>query len=89
MLSCLSACAQLEPSRRCWSWIHSPGVHNDYFQFVNAQRGLGVGGAGHWAISLDEALQRGSSGACDTFGSPCLASAEEFDIAAVEVWHVH
>jgi hypothetical protein len=29
---------------------------------------------------------QGSSGSCGTFGSPCLASKEEFKVAAVELW---
>jgi len=29
---------------------------------------------------------QGSSGSCGTFGSPCLASREEFKVAAVELW---
>lgn len=52
-------------------------------------RRLAVGGAGHFAISLDDELLRGSSGVCGTYGSPCLASAEEFEVRMVELWHVH
>ncbi|KAF6262460.1 TLD-domain-containing protein [Scenedesmus sp. NREL 46B-D3] len=65
-----------------------PPLRNDFFQYVTHE-GIGVGGAGHWAISLDEGLLHGSSGPCDTFASPCLASREEFEILAVELWHVH
>lgn len=79
---------QLEPHRRMWNWVNTPGVRNDFFQFVDHE-GLGIGGAGHWAISLDEELLHGSSGPCDTFASPCLASREEFEVLAVELWHVH
>lgn len=50
---------------------------------------LGVGGAGHWVIGIDEKLLHGSSGPCDTFASPCLTSREEFDVMAVRLWHVH
>lgn len=79
---------QLEPRRLTWSWVNDPLVSNNFFQFVSPE-GLGIGGAGHWAVSVDEELLRGSSGPCDTFASPCLASREEFEIIAVELWHVH
>ncbi|WIA42767.1 hypothetical protein OEZ86_008708 [Tetradesmus obliquus] len=79
---------QLEPQRLMWGWVNTPTLRNDFFQYVSHE-GIGVGGAGHWAISLDEELLRGSSGPCDTFASPCLASREEFEILAVELWHVH
>jgi hypothetical protein len=35
---------------------------------------------------LDADLLHGSSGVCGTFGSPCLASNEEFKIQVVEMW---
>jgi hypothetical protein len=79
---------QLEPQRLMWGWANTPALRNDFFQYVTHE-GIGIGGAGHWAISLDEELLHGSSGPCDTFASPCLASKEEFDIIAVELWHVH
>ncbi|WIA22309.1 hypothetical protein OEZ85_004625 [Tetradesmus obliquus] len=79
---------QLEPQRLMWGWVNTPTLRNDFFQYVSHE-GIGVGGAGHWAISLDEELLRGSSGPCDTFASPSLASREEFEIIAVELWHVH
>lgn len=64
---------QLEPCRLTWPWLNAPGHRNDFFQYATHEV-LGVGGAGHWAISLDEDLIRGSSRPCDTFGSPCLVS---------------
>jgi hypothetical protein len=79
---------QLVPQGRMFPWLQVAGVRNDFFQYATPE-GLGVGGAGHWAISLDDELLKGSSGPCDTFGSPCLASKEEFDILVVELWHVH
>ncbi len=48
-----------------------------------------MGGAGHWALYLDADLLHGTSGECDTFGSHCLASAEEFRVLQLELWHVH
>lgn len=55
-----------------------------------AVRALGwaVQGTGPSAWMREELL-RGSSGLCDTFASPCLASREESGILAVELWHVH
>ncbi len=29
---------------------------------------------------------QGSSGSCGTFGSPCLASGDEFKVQVLEVW---
>jgi hypothetical protein len=84
----LSCALQLEPQRLMWGWVNTPALRNDFFQYVTHE-GIGIGGAGHWAISLDEELLHGSSGPCDTFASPCLASREEFEIIAVELWHVH
>ena len=58
---------------------------NDFFQFGRPDR-LAMGGGPHYALSLDGDLLRGTSGICDTFGSPCLACAEEFEIGRVELW---
>lgn len=79
---------QVRPRRALYPWAQSPGVQNDFFQFVGHD-GLGVGGAGHWAVFLDEELLRGSSGECATFASPCLAGREDFEVLGVELWGVH
>ncbi|KAI5084725.1 hypothetical protein GOP47_0000894 [Adiantum capillus-veneris] len=47
---------------------------------------ISFGGGGHFAIHLDDTLLTGSSGACDTFGNPCLATSLEFSVSNVEVW---
>ncbi|GBF88193.1 hypothetical protein Rsub_00905 [Raphidocelis subcapitata] len=78
---------QLEPHRAMWPWRVRAPVKNDYFIYAT-QECLAVGGQGRFAIWLDADLLRGSSGACGTFGSPCLASREEFGVAAVELWSV-
>eukprot|EP00798_Chlamydomonas_sp_ICE-L_P000838 gene838-33569_t len=52
------------------------------------REGLGVGGAGHFALWLDNDLNEGSSNNCLTFGSPCLASQSDFHVAALELWHI-
>jgi hypothetical protein len=79
---------QLEPRRLMWPWLSRPGVRNDFFQYAT-QECLAVGGGGHWALYLDEELASGSSGACDTFGSPSLAGSPDFGVLAVELWAVH
>jgi hypothetical protein len=73
MLMMLMSDTQLEPRRAMWPWLNAPGHRNDFFQYATHEV-LGVGGAGHWAIHLDQDLIHGSSGPCDTFGSPCLVS---------------
>lgn len=47
---------------------------------------LGIGGGGHYALYLDADLNRGTSGKCDTFNSPCLASEEEFTCFSCELF---
>lgn len=78
---------QLEPHRIMYPWKVKSRTKNDYFMYATPEC-LAVGGLGHFAIWLDAELLAGNSGACGTFGSPCLASKEEFRIMGVEVWHV-
>ena len=47
-----------------------------------------MGGLGHFAIHVDAELLQGSSSTCGTFGSPSLASKEEFKVGVLEVWQV-
>ncbi len=79
--------ALLQPSSGFWPWHRKrmPFARNDFFQFGRPDC-LALGGAPHYAICLDGELSRGSSGESDTFGSPCLASEEEFEIGRVELW---
>ena len=58
---------------------------NDFFQFGTPEA-LAMGGGPHYAIRLDADLAMGSSGISSTFGSPCLASSEDFQIGKVELW---
>ena len=58
---------------------------NAYFQLGQADA-LAVGGGGAYALKMDDDLAQGLSGECDTFASPCLATAPEFDILHVELW---
>jgi hypothetical protein len=58
-----------------------------YFMYATAQTiALGGGGSGH-GIQLDEELN-GTSSTCNTFLNACLSGeSENFECAAVEVWH--
>ena len=60
---------------------------NNFFQLAKPQC-LAMGGGGRWALWLDAALERGSSGACETFDSPPLAGGadESFRVMRVELW---
>lgn len=40
----------------------------------------------HFGLWLDSDLDKGSSSPSETFGNPCLASSEDFEISVVEVW---
>ena len=73
----------MRPYKHCWTWERQgPRV----FQ-VASNEALSLGGAPHFALWLDAELRYGSSGNCSTFGSPCLASSPEFEIASVELYH--
>ncbi|KAF8069683.1 Oxr1 [Scenedesmus sp. PABB004] len=76
---------QLAPHKVAFPWAVGGGAKNDFFQYATPDA-LAVGGLGAFAIWLDAELLQGSSGACGTFGSPCLASREEFTVNAVELW---
>lgn len=41
---------------------------------------------GYFSLLVDETLDSGMSRPAATYGSPCLASDETFDIACVECW---
>ncbi|KAK9804664.1 hypothetical protein WJX73_007489 [Symbiochloris irregularis] len=78
---------QIQPDSGLWRW-HQRRMdvcRNDFFQFGRVDR-LAMGGGPRYAISLDGDLLRGTSGECETFGSPCLACSEEFEIGRVELW---
>jgi len=73
-----------------YPWNAHCAETNDFFQLGVRER-LVVGGSAagaHSAIVIDEDLLKGSSGMCTTFGSPCLASCDEFTVQHVEVWQV-
>ena len=60
--------------------------HNDYFMLSHRET-LAFGGGGGPAICVDASLGKGSSGHCETFGSPPLASQHDFTIQSLEVWN--
>eukprot|EP01025_Chloroclados_australasicus_P055612 TRINITY_DN677_c2_g1_i1.p1 TRINITY_DN677_c2_g1~~TRINITY_DN677_c2_g1_i1.p1 ORF type:complete len:549 (-),score=67.58 TRINITY_DN677_c2_g1_i1:3181-4770(-) len=78
---------QLLPHMIAYMWDRQCSVSNEYFQY-GQQDSMGLGGGPHFALWLDGELMNGNSGTCNTFGSPCLASQEDFKIKVVEVWHV-
>lgn len=69
------------PQRVRYSWTQA----NYLFQ-SGSSASLSLGGGSHFAIWLDGDLHNGTSGTCETFGSPCLSSAPEFRIEQLEVW---
>ena len=76
------------PSHWRWHADRCDVARNDFFQLARPT-GLALGGGPRFAIALDADLARGTSGPCETFGSPGLAGqGDEFDVGRVEVWEV-
>lgn len=67
--------------------IHKWSRKNSYFQLASATS-LALGGGGSFALFVDSMVERGSSGHCATFDSPCLASAEQFNIVVLEAFRI-
>lgn len=65
--------------------IFRPTGMNRYFTLCSADY-LAMGGGGHFALYLDGELLSGSSSSSETYGNPCLARSEEFDVKEVELW---
>ncbi|KAH6760162.1 TLD-domain containing nucleolar protein [Perilla frutescens var. frutescens] len=65
--------------------IFRPTGMNRYFTLC-ATDYLAMGGGGHFALYLDGDLSSGSSSSSETYGNPCLACSEEFDVKEVELW---
>ncbi|KAL2613540.1 hypothetical protein R1flu_025232 [Riccia fluitans] len=72
---------QISPDMKAFKWTHA----NNMFMQSNLDY-LAVGGGDHYSIMLDSDLLTGCSGPCITFGSPCLAGSEDFEVSMVEVW---
>ena len=77
----------MQPRPALWRWHQKRMrvVRNDFFQF-GRPKCMALGGAPAYALCLDGDLAFGSSGPSETFGSPCLAASEEFEVGRVELW---
>ncbi|TYI92297.1 hypothetical protein E1A91_D02G059100v1 [Gossypium mustelinum] len=60
------------------------GANRYYYICVNDL--LALRGGGNFALSLDEDLLSGTSGACETFGNLCLAHNQDFEPKNIELW---
>jgi len=69
------------PTRARHAWTQA----NYLFQ-SGSSVSMSLGGGSHFALWIDGDLHHGTSGTCETFGSPCLSSSPEFRIRQIEVW---
>ncbi|KAK6923761.1 TLDc domain, partial [Dillenia turbinata] len=67
--------------------IFRPTGVNRYFTLCRTDY-LALGGGHHFALYLDSDLLSGSSSFSDTYGNPCLACSEDFEVKEVEL-HEH
>lgn len=59
------------------------------YKFKQLPNGIGFGGqVGYYSLLIEDSLDTGMSRPSATFGSPCLASGENFEVDQVEVWLV-
>ncbi|CAA0838144.1 TLD-domain containing nucleolar protein [Striga hermonthica] len=65
--------------------IFRPTGVNRYFTLCSTEY-LAMGGGGHFALYLDGDLLSGSSSLSETYGNPCLAGSEAFEVKEVELW---
>ncbi|CAK7334635.1 unnamed protein product [Dovyalis caffra] len=65
--------------------IFRPTGANRYFTLCSSDY-LAIGGGGHFALYLDGDLLNGSSSVSETYGNPCLAHSENFEVKEVELW---
>ncbi|GAB2283394.1 hypothetical protein Dimus_017908 [Dionaea muscipula] len=65
--------------------VFRPTGANRYFTLCSADF-LAFGGGGHFALYLDTDLLNGSSFASDTYGNPCLAHSQDFEVKEIELW---
>ncbi|XP_050208547.1 uncharacterized protein LOC126657807 [Mercurialis annua] len=65
--------------------IFRPTGANRYFTLC-ATDFLAIGGGSHFALYLDEDLLNGSSSVSETYGNPCLAHSQDFEVKQVELW---
>ncbi|KAJ7945402.1 oxidation resistance protein 1-like [Quillaja saponaria] len=65
--------------------IFRPTGANRYFTLCETDF-LAIGGGGHFALYLDGDLLNGSSSFSETYGNPCLAHSEDFEVKEIELW---
>ncbi|KAJ6413605.1 hypothetical protein OIU84_006410 [Salix udensis] len=65
--------------------IFHPTGANRYFTLCSTAF-LAIGGGGHFALYLHSDLLNGSSSVSETYGNPCLAHSEAFEVKEVELW---
>ncbi|KAK9111040.1 hypothetical protein Scep_018559 [Stephania cephalantha] len=65
--------------------VFRPTGANRYFTLCSTDF-LALGGGGHFALYLDGDLLNGSSSVSETFGNPCLAHSQDFEVKEVELW---
>lgn len=65
--------------------IYRPTGANRYYTLCSSDF-LAIGGGGHFAIYLDGDLLNGSSSVSETYGNPCLAGSQDFEVKEVELW---
>jgi len=58
---------------------------NTYYMLAN-EDSLALGGGGEFGLFLDEDFLGGTSGPCETFDSPCLASEPDFTCVSTELF---
>ncbi|KAL9340420.1 hypothetical protein Peur_066639 [Populus x canadensis] len=65
--------------------IFRPTGANRYFTLCSTDF-LAIGGGGRFALYMDSDLLNGSSSVSETYGNPCLAHTEDFEVKEVELW---
>lgn len=65
--------------------IYRPTGANRYYTLCSPDF-LACGGGAHFALYLESDLLNGSSAASDTYGNPCLAQSQDFEVKEVELW---
>ncbi|OAY35843.1 oxidation resistance protein 1 [Manihot esculenta] len=65
--------------------LYRPTGANRYFTLCSTDF-LAIGGGGHFALYLDGDLINGSSSVSETYGNPCLAHSEDFEVKEIELW---
>ncbi|XVF17243.1 hypothetical protein REPUB_Repub10bG0103000 [Reevesia pubescens] len=65
--------------------IFRPTGANRYYTLCSTEF-LAIGGGGHFALYLDGDLLNGSSSFSETYGNPCLAFSEDFEVKEIELW---